>query len=54
MGQLDFTHEQSKHIFNVIRRYQMEKCAVGGKDYELCDSILDIFYPLVYTQTKDV
>ena len=54
MGQLNFTHEQSKLIFNAIRRYQIEKCAVGGKEYELCGSVLDTFYPLVYTQTKDI
>lgn len=50
---MNFTHEQSKLIFNAIRRYQMEKCAVGGKDYQLCDSVLDVFYPLVYTQVRE-
>jgi hypothetical protein len=53
MGNLNFTHEQLKLIFNSVRRYQIEKCSVGGQDYELCDSVLNVFYPFVYTQSKE-
>ena len=37
----EFTLEQKKIIFNAVRYYQMNKVPLNGKEYGVCDDILN-------------
>lgn len=45
---INFTLEQKKIIFNAVRYYQMNRVALAGKDYGICDEILEH----LFTETK--
>jgi hypothetical protein len=38
---MDFTLEQQKLIYNAVRYYQMSRVPLDGKDYRICDEILN-------------
>lgn len=38
---MDFTLEQQKLIYNAVRYYQMNRVSLDGKDYRICDDILN-------------
>jgi len=38
---MDFTLEQQKLIYNAVRYYQMNRVPLNGKDYQICDNILN-------------
>ena len=38
---MDFTLEQKKIIHNAVRYYQMNRVPHAGKDYSVCDEILN-------------
>jgi hypothetical protein len=38
---MQFTLEQRKIIYNAIRYYQMNRVPHAGKDYQVCDDILN-------------
>ena len=38
---MEFTLEQRKIIYNAFRYYQMNRVPHAGKDYSVCDDILD-------------
>jgi len=44
---MDFTLEQQKIIYNAVRYYQMNRVPHAGKDYQLCDDILNGLFPKV-------
>lgn len=44
----EFTLEQKKLIFNAVRYYQMNRVPLNGKDYVVCDEILNN----LFTETK--
>jgi hypothetical protein len=44
----EFTLEQKKIIFNAVRYYQMNRVPLNGKDYGICDEILES----LFTETK--
>lgn len=44
----EFTLEQKKIIFNAVRYYQMNRVPLNGKDYGICDEILEN----LFTETK--
>ena len=44
----EFTIEQKKVIFNAVRYYQMNRVPFNGKDYGICDEILES----LFTETK--
>lgn len=37
----EFTLEQKKIIFNAVRYYQMNRVPLNGKEYGICDEILE-------------
>ncbi len=37
----EFTLEQRKIIYNAVRYFQMNRVALNGKDYKICDEILN-------------
>jgi hypothetical protein len=37
----EFTLEQKKIIFNAVRYYQMNRVPLDGKEYGICDEILN-------------
>jgi len=38
---MNFTLEQQKLIYNAVRYYQMNRVKLNGKDYKICDDILN-------------
>jgi len=38
---MNFTLEQRKLIYNAVRYYQMNRVPLDGKDYRICDDILN-------------
>jgi hypothetical protein len=38
---MNFTLEQQKRIYNAVRYYQMNRVPHAGKDYSVCDEILN-------------
>lgn len=47
---MNFTPEQHKLIYTAVRRYQLEKTALNGQEYQECNEILDELFDMVYTQ----
>jgi hypothetical protein len=47
------TPEQKKVIYNAVRYWQMNRVALGGKEYKICDEILTELFDDVYTQRKE-
>lgn len=37
----EYTKEQKKVIYDAVRYYQMNAVPLNGKDYQICDSILN-------------
>ena len=50
---MNFTPEQYKLIYTAVRRYQLEKTALNGQEYQDCNEILDEIFDLVYTQKRE-
>ena len=48
---MDFTLEQKKLIYNAIRYYQMNRVPHDGKDYRICDDILNGMFSEVIAPT---
>jgi hypothetical protein len=44
---MEFTLEQQKIIYNAVRYYQMNRVPHTGKDYSVCDDILNGLFPKV-------
>lgn len=49
----EFTLEQKKIIYNAVRLFQMNRVALNGKEYQLCDEILNNLFDEVYTQKRE-
>ena len=47
---MNFTPEQYRLIYTAVRRYQLEKTALNGQEYQECNEILDELFDVVYTQ----
>jgi hypothetical protein len=41
---MEFTLEQQKLIYSAVRYYQMNRVAHAGKDYQVCDDILNVMF----------
>ena len=41
---MEFTLEQKKLIYNAVRYYQMNRVHHVGKDYSVCDEILNVLF----------
>ena len=50
---MNFTPEQYRLIYTAVRRYQLEKTALNGQEYQDCNEILDELFDLVYTQKRE-
>jgi hypothetical protein len=49
----NLTDEEKKVIFNAVRYWQIHKTSLDGKEYKLCDQILNRWFNDVYTQRKE-
>ena len=49
----DLTPEERKIIFHAVRYWQMHKASMNGKDYQICENILNRWFDDVYTQRKE-
>lgn len=47
---IEFTIDHKKIIFNAVRYYQMNKVSLNGKEYQLCDEILNNLFIEVKTE----
>jgi hypothetical protein len=45
--------EEKKVIFNAVRYWQMHRTSLNGKEYQICDNILNHWFDDVYTQQKE-
>jgi hypothetical protein len=50
---MKMTPEQKKVVYNAVRYWQMNRVALDGKEYKICDEILTDLFDYVYTQTKE-
>jgi hypothetical protein len=41
---MEFTSEQKKLIYNAVRHYQISRVPLSGKDYRICDEILNSLF----------
>ena len=41
---VDLSAEEKKIIFNAVRYWQMHKTSLNGKDYKICDQILNRWF----------
>lgn len=48
---MEFTLEQQKLIYNAVRYYQMNRVSLDGKDYRICDDILNGMFAEVILPT---
>ena len=49
---MEFTPEQKKLIYNAVRYYQINRVSLNGKEYQICDDILNgIFSEVVGVAT---
>lgn len=46
----DFEYRQ---LYNLIRQFQLEQKAIGGKTYNACDELLKELFPYYYTQKQE-
>lgn len=44
---MNFTLEQKKLIYNAVRYYQINRVPLDGKDYRICDDILNEMFFMV-------
>jgi hypothetical protein len=47
------TPSDYRTLYQLLRRYQLEDCKVGGKTYNACDRILTKLFPHYYDQLKE-
>jgi len=47
------TTEDYRTLYNLIRRYQLEDCRLGGKTYNACDVLLRKLFPYYYDQNQE-
>mgnify|MGYP003330660833 FL=1 len=40
-------------LYQLLRRYQLERCKIGGKSYAACDSLLRELFPYYYDQLQE-
>lgn len=40
----NLTPDEKRIVFNAVRYYQMHKTPVNGKDYQICDDILNRWF----------
>lgn len=50
---MELTTEHKKLIYNAVRYYQMNRTSLDGKEYKICDEILNGLFDNVYTQRKE-
>jgi hypothetical protein len=47
------TPEEYRTLYQLLRRYQIESCKIGGKAYNACDTLLRELFPYYYTQNQE-
>lgn len=45
--------DEYKTLYNLIRKYQLEHCKIGGKTYNACDLLLRELFPYYYNQNQE-
>jgi|DEB0MinimDraft_6_1074348.scaffolds.fasta_scaffold224412_2 hypothetical protein len=47
---MDFTPEQTKIIHDAVRYYQIHGVSFNGKEYKLCDDVLNKTFHVYFTE----
>jgi len=47
------TPSEYRTLYQLLRRYHLESCKIGGKTYNAVDTILRELFPYYYTQTLE-
>jgi len=47
------TPEEYRHLYQQIRKYQLEDTRISGKSYSACDVLLQELFPYSYTQKQE-
>jgi hypothetical protein len=47
------TDTEYRQLYNMIRRFQLEQKAIGGKTYNACDTLLSELFPYYYNQNQE-
>lgn len=47
------TDIELKNLYHALRRYQVEKCPVGGRVYNAVDTVLTDLFPYYYNQNQE-
>ena len=47
------TDNEYKTLYNLLRRFQLEQKAIGGKTYNACDTVLSALFPYYYNQERE-
>ena len=47
------TDTEYRTLYSMLRQYQLEQTAIGGKVYNACDLLLRELFPYYYTQTTE-
>lgn len=50
---MNFTLEEEKLIYSAVRYYQINCVSLNGKQYKVCDDILNKLFSQVYTQKQE-
>lgn len=47
------TPSEYRTLYQLLRRYQLESCKIGGKTYNAVDTILRELFPYYYNQNQE-
>ena len=47
------TPEEYRQLYQLLRKYQLQDCRIGGKTYNACDAILSKLFPYYYNQRTE-
>jgi hypothetical protein len=47
------TPEEYRQLYQLLRKYQLQDCRIGGKDYNACDTLLSKLFPYYYNQHQE-
>jgi len=47
------TQDEYRQLYQLLRKYQIQECLVGGKVYNAADAILSALFPMYYNQNQE-
>jgi hypothetical protein len=47
------TPEEYRQLYQLLRKYQLQDCRIGGKTYNSADTVLSALFPHYYNQNQE-